>query len=606
MKFKKVLFILVFVLSMLIVKTVKAASPESFTLISNGHMNKNGEILRGYSSDLPSFFAYKYANVGGSNYIVLCTGYRRADATSGTTYRKNNSWSAPVRAGIAAIIINGIGDGAKISNYSNTSSDLYFTQIALWKYIQQEVGTDEDLDYTLGSCNSTQLAKVNNLYNLGESAKTKYNKIDKFSISTSSQKLSFTLNGNEYVSNSITVSGDELKSTSATVNKGTVVKNGNSYVVKVPKSELSSGKNTITLKIDAKSNSIPVANNYSNGKSSEQTLTITLFDYYSKTATKSISGDIIKTVSVKISKQDITNSKELPGATLVLTKPDGTTETWQSGTTPKEFADLPAGKYTLTETIAPDGYVRNTETITFNVKSDGTVDKNPVVMKNSPKDSVYISKVDATTGKELPGATLVLKDSKGNVVDSWTSESTPHKVKVKLNAGKYTLTETIAPNGYVKNTTSVTFTVEEDGTVSKPVIMENVPKGHVYISKQDATTSEELPGAKLILKDSEGKEVDSWTSGITPHKVQKILPAGKYTLTETIAPDGYVKSSETVTFTVKEDGTTDGVVVMKNEPKEVDDNPPTGTTLMFSLIIAFVSFAVSFYYYADYKVKGNM
>ena len=67
----------------------------------------------------------------------------------------------------------------------------------------------------------------------------------------------------------------------------------------------------------------------------------------------------------------------------------------------------------------------------------------------------------------------------------------------------------------------------------------------VVISKQDATTGKELPGAELVLKDSSGSVVDKWTSKSTPHRVSNLAP-GKYTLTETIAPKGYIKTSETV------------------------------------------------------------
>ena len=74
---------------------------------------------------------------------------------------------------------------------------------------------------------------------------------------------------------------------------------------------------------------------------------------------------------------------------------------------------LTPGKYTLIETIAPVGYVKSTETVTFTVNSSGEVDK-PVVMKNKPAAQVKISKQDITTGKELPGAKLVVKNEKGN------------------------------------------------------------------------------------------------------------------------------------------------------------------------------------------------
>ena len=274
---------------------------------------------------------------------------------------------------------------------------------------------------------------------------------------------------------------------------------------------------------------------------------------------------------ISISKQDITTKTELPGAKLVLKNSNGSVvEEWTSGSTPHVISKaLAAGTYTLTETIAPTGYQVSTETIKFTVDANGNVAA-PVVMYNKPKDKtpVYISKQDATTGTELPGAHLVLKDSKGNVVEEWDSATTPHLVSKELSAGNYTLTETIAPKGYQLTTETVTFTVDSEGKVAKPVVMYNKPKENkpVYISKQDATTGSELAGAHLVLKDSLGTTIEEWTSTNSPHLVSKQLTPGKYTLTETIAPDGYIKTTETVSFTVNSDGGVDKPVVMKNKP----------------------------------------
>ena len=180
------------------------------------------------------------------------------------------------------------------------------------------------------------------------------------------------------------------------------------------------------------------------------------------------------TNSVSISKQDATTSKELAGAHLVLKDSTGkVVDEWTSTTTPHEVANLAAGTYTLTETIAPSGYLKTTTAVTFVVKADGTVD-GKVVMKNQP-NGVPISKQDATTGKELAGAHLVLKNSSGKVIDEWTSTTTPHVVS-KLAPGTYTLTETIAPKGYIKSTETVTFTVKSDGTVASKVVMKNQPE----------------------------------------------------------------------------------------------------------------------------------
>ena len=271
-----------------------------------------------------------------------------------------------------------------------------------------------------------------------------------------------------------------------------------------------------------------------------------------------------------ISKQDATTSAELPGAHLVLKDSSGkVVEEWDSTTTPHLIKDLKAGKYTLSETIAPEGYQKTTEVVSFTVedgKATGTV-----VMKNKPipgPSKVYISKQDATTGAELPGAHLVLKDALGNVVEEWTSETTPHYVSKTLAPGKYSLTETIAPTGYKKTTSTVSFTVESDGGVEKKVVMKNEPipdNSRIKISKQDITTGKELPGAKLTIKDANGKVIEEWVSTTTPHYV-KDLPAGKYTLIESTAPKGYGISDEVIEFEVKADGGVEQTVVMYNSP----------------------------------------
>ena len=95
---------------------------------------------------------------------------------------------------------------------------------------------------------------------------------------------------------------------------------------------------------------------------------------------------------VSISKQDITNGKELPGATLQILDSEGNEikdadgnvlYKWVSTSEPYYIEGLPAGKYILVEIIAPEGYALSKEQIDFELKQDGNVV--PVVMKNAPE-----------------------------------------------------------------------------------------------------------------------------------------------------------------------------------------------------------------------------
>ena len=90
----------------------------------------------------------------------------------------------------------------------------------------------------------------------------------------------------------------------------------------------------------------------------------------------------------------------------------------------------------------------------------------------------------------------------------------------------------------------------------------------VKISKRSITGTNELPGAKLEIIDSEGKTVASWVSTNTIH--EEILEPGIYKLVEKQAPNGYVLSTEEIIFEVKSDGTTSPeTVIMKNELTKV-------------------------------------
>lgn len=92
---------------------------------------------------------------------------------------------------------------------------------------------------------------------------------------------------------------------------------------------------------------------------------------------------------VSISKRDITNGNEIPGAHLELKDEDGNIiEKWTSTTTEHVInRKLEAGKtYYLKETIAPTGYEVLTNEISFTVNNNGQV--KAVVMDNVPKIDV--------------------------------------------------------------------------------------------------------------------------------------------------------------------------------------------------------------------------
>ena len=215
-------------------------------------------------------------------------------------------------------------------------------------------------------------------------------------------------------------------------------------------------------------------------------------------------------------------------------------------------ADLPVdSRYYIKELAAPDGYVTDQEPqeFTFEYQGSGTSVAEYAFTFEDEQTTVELSKADLTDKKELPGASLKVTDEDGNTVDEWVSKEEAHIIKGLIVGKKYKMTETKPADGYV-TAESIEFTVENTKEVQKHQMLDDVTK--VEISKKDITDSSEVPGAKLIILDKDGKKVESWTSTDKPHMVEK-LPVGKYTLREEQAPDGYL-IAEDVKFTVKDTG----------------------------------------------------
>lgn len=215
-------------------------------------------------------------------------------------------------------------------------------------------------------------------------------------------------------------------------------------------------------------------------------------------------------------------------------------------------ADLPVdSRYYIKELAAPDGYVTDQEPqeFTFEYQGSGTSVAEYAFTFEDEQTTVELSKADLTDKKELPGASLKVTDEDGNTVDEWVSKEEAHIIKGLIVGKKYKMTETKPADGYV-TAESIEFTVENTKEVQKHQMLDDVTK--VEISKKDITDSSEVPGAKLIILDKDGKKVESWTSTDKPHMVEK-LPVGEYTLCEEQAPDGYL-IAEDVKFTVKDTG----------------------------------------------------
>ena len=262
---------------------------------------------------------------------------------------------------------------------------------------------------------------------------------------------------------------------------------------------------------------------------------------------------------VDISKQDITNGKELPGAKLEIRDADGNlVEGWTSGKVPHTVRGLELEKaYTLTETRAPDGY-SEAESIVFKLVQNGTEQVNEVYMKSNDDwtklDNATIIMQDAPVldidktdiaGNLLPEATLTIRDANDEVVDTWTTDYKTHSVPIsdefiKLSGETkeyiYTLTEDAAPAGF-EIAESVQFKVQQADETVCLFVRKNTDAEWVRADKRliqmidEATPREDTPTPTPAPTPQPTPAATPAptpvpTPVITPHKVQTLPQTG--------------------------------------------------------------------------------
>ena len=297
--------------------------------------------------------------------------------------------------------------------------------------------------------------------------------------------------------------------------------------------------------------------------------------------------------SVDISKKDITNGKELPGAKLEIRAADGNlVEDWTSTKTPHTVRGLELEKaYTLTETRAPDGYAE-AESIVFKLVQEGTEQVNEVYVKadddwskmngSTIMQDAPVLDIDKTdiAGNLLPGATLTIRDANDEVVDTWTTDYKTHRVPIsndflKLSGGAkeyiYTLTEDAAPAGF-EIANSVQFKLETVDDGISLFVRENADAEWTRADKRfiqmidEATPREDTPTPTPAPTP---QPTPAATPAPTPVPTPVITPRKVQTLPQT--GDGFPLLAIVVVSLASATGIVLLTVKQKNAPKETSD-----------------------------------
>ena len=239
--------------------------------------------------------------------------------------------------------------------------------------------------------------------------------------------------------------------------------------------------------------------------------------------------------------------KSVGGTTLVVagTVVDTVTTDANGTATSKE---LELGNYIVQETTAPAGYVL--DTTEHNVTLDDSHTTVNVAVQNL-KNAIVLQKVSKGDGAVMEGVTFHIWNDDKSYDKTQKTDGNGRITIDGVKDGTWHYQETATLDGYVLDNVEKTFTVsggKVNGQQNLTITVEN-DYTKLDLAKVDSSTGENLSGAKLSLLDANGKLVESWTSGSTPHRIEKMKP-GKYTLREDEAPANY-KIADPITFTLE-------------------------------------------------------
>ena len=247
------------------------------------------------------------------------------------------------------------------------------------------------------------------------------------------------------------------------------------------------------------------------------------------------------------------------------------------------IAELPTGKYTITEINNAEGYLPKTQVKTITVTKDATASAefvNKVIVGN-----VTLTKVDEDYPEnKLTGAVFtVYKSDKKTVVGTLKETETGVYSLEGLVYGEYYVQETKAPEYFVRDVNFYYFQIVNDGEtvevsndeLGKGTFINSPQKGEIKIVK--TSYNNKVEGFKFEVSGTTYTG-QTFKKTYTTDKDGIIritdLRAGEYTIHEVkdSASAGYLLP-EDKQLTIDRDG---AMLVAKMHNDKIPDNPPTG------------------------------
>ena len=236
----------------------------------------------------------------------------------------------------------------------------------------------------------------------------------------------------------------------------------------------------------------------------------------------------------------------------------------------------------VTEIEAPDGYILQDMPKTIEVKAGGNYE---MTFTNKRAYGLQIRKVIKGTNQPLDGCTFTVEKANGEMVGSYTTDSSGLATVTGLEDGVYVVTEVSCPEGYRLDATPQNVIVKSGELAT--VTFENEKLAGVRIKKVDAVTGEGIYGVRFLIKDEDNNLIGEYSTDQDGYiELDDLLTDGKSEIKlkveEIAAAEGYVLDDTVRTLRIRRGETTE--LVVENTPilgqiqvvkKSAQDNPVT-------------------------------
>ena len=195
---------------------------------------------------------------------------------------------------------------------------------------------------------------------------------------------------------------------------------------------------------------------------------------------------------------------------------------------------------TVTELAAPKGYLKASESKDVYLEAGKTVE---IKFDNRLRPSLQIMKLDADTKEPLEGAVFVIKNTEGETIGEYQTDSTGTVVVRDLDETIVTVEEKSAPGNYLLDDEPHKDIQLEWGK-TKTVIFENKKKPVLEIQKIDAVTKEPVENVKFKVTKTEDNTVSEYVTDKDGKITIESLDEAVYTVEEISVPDEYILDTQ--------------------------------------------------------------